>query len=117
MISLLQFTVKPPNKTFTAVGDALTLKCSASGDPEPVIRWKRQGAQLPQGRSQQVNGTLVVNGTRLDDAGNYTCVATSAGGFVFETVTYVDVKIGGKGELGLKILFDFQTEMFIQNRN
>ena len=92
VISLPSFTVKPPAKVLNVVGGSLTLNCSATGDPQPVISWKRQGAQLPVGRSQEINGALIVRDTREDDTGNYICTATSAGVFDVETVTYVEVK-------------------------
>ena len=49
--------------------------------------------QLPFGRSQQINGELVIRGFQLSDAGNYICVATSAG--VFDVETYTEVLRGG----------------------
>ena len=93
VISLPSFKVKPPGKAFVETGGTLTLNCSATGDPQPVISWKRQGAVLPVGRSKQINGALVIRHTREDDTGNYICAATSAGVFAVETVTYVEVKI------------------------
>ena len=91
MISLPSFIVKPPGKVLRSVNTTLTLNCSATGDPQPVISWKRLRAQLPVGQSQQINGVLVIRETRADDTGNYICVATSAGVFDAETVTYVEV--------------------------
>ena len=95
VVSLPQFTVKPPEKVVAVPGDSLTLNCSATGDPQPVISWKRQGAPLQVGRSQQINGALVVRDTRENDTGNYICAATSGGVFQVENehVTYVEVKI------------------------
>ena len=61
VVSLPRLTIKPPAKVFAGPGDTLTLHCSATGDPQPVINWKRQRAQLPVGRShQQINGALVM---------------------------------------------------------
>ena len=37
VVSLPVFTVKPPGKIFAATCDTLTLNCSATGDPRPVI--------------------------------------------------------------------------------
>ena len=93
VVSLPKFIVKPPEKVVAVPGDSLTLNCSATGDLQPVINWKRQGAQLPVGRSQQINGALVIRDTREDDTGNYICTAKSAGVFDVEAVTYVEVKI------------------------
>ena len=98
VVSFPRFTIKPPAKVVAGPDDALTLNCSATGDPQPVISWKRQGAQLPVGRShQQINGALVIRDIRNEDAGIYICVAKSAGVFGVETVTDVDVL--PKGEL------------------
>ncbi|KAL9979513.1 hypothetical protein ACROYT_G017187 [Oculina patagonica] len=91
VVSLPQFTVKPPVKVVAATGDTLRLNCSATGDQQPVISWKRQGAALPVGRTQQINGALVIRDTTTSDTGNYICVATSAGVFNVETVTLVEV--------------------------
>ena len=74
-----RFTLKPPVKVFASLGSILTLQCSATGDPRPVVTWKRQGAQLPAGRSRVSKEALIINSVKLEDSGNYTCVATSEG--------------------------------------
>lgn len=86
-----KFTGKPPVKIFAATGETLELNCTAAGDPTPVISWKNQGSQLPVGRSQQMNGTLILRGLTLNDAGNYICVATMTREHQVETVTNVEV--------------------------
>ena len=75
-----------------AVGDILTLNCSAAGHPQPVISWIKQGGQLPVGRSQQIKGSLVIRGLQMSDTGSYVCVATSAGVSSVETVTNAVVR-------------------------
>ena len=92
VISLPQFTVKPPAKIVESIGANITLNCSATGDPQPVISWKRHGHQLPVGRSQQIDGALVIRDFQKEDAGNYICVATSAGVFHREAVAMVEVR-------------------------
>ena len=96
------FTVKPPGKVAVGVGDTLTLNCSATGDPQPVISWKRQGAALPVGRSHVTNEALVIRDLKEEDAGNYICVATSAGVFDIETISNVEVKPVGTGKLSME---------------
>ena len=91
VVSIPQFYVKPPEKVVAVPGDTLTLNCSATGDPKPVISWKREGATLPVGRSQQINGALVVRDVKMHDSGKYICAATSAGYFDKETSTNVEV--------------------------
>ena len=92
VVSLPRFTVKPPVKIVAILGGSLRLDCSASGDPQPVINWKRLGAQLPAEQSQQINGALMIKGISMNDTGYYICVATSAGVFDVEAVTYVEVQ-------------------------
>ena len=99
VVSLPQFTVKPPSKIMESIGANMTLNCSATGDPQPVISWKRQGSLLPVGRNQQIDGTLVIRDVQKEDSGNYICVATSAGVFHRETVAMVEVRRPPKGKL------------------
>ena len=106
VISLPRFTTKPPSKLNVAVEDTFTLNCSASGDPQPVISWKKQGGQLPVLRSQQSSNQLVIGNAKLSDTGNYICVATNAGVFDAETAVYIDVK----GSLTLETAFDFEIK-------
>ena len=96
VVSLPVFTVKPPGKVFVVTGDTLTLNCSATGDPRPVISWKRQGAALPVGRSHRTNDALIIRDMSEEDAGNYICVATSSGVFQIESISYVEIKPRGK---------------------
>ncbi|XP_068755533.1 roundabout homolog 2-like [Montipora capricornis] len=92
VVSLPSFSIKPPIRTVARLGDSLRLNCSATGDPQPVISWKRQGSSLPAGRSQQINGALVIRDVKGEDTGNYICVATSVGVFDTETGSYVEVR-------------------------
>ena len=92
VVSPPRFTVKPPDKVVAVVGGTLKLNCSATGDPRPVISWKKQGDQLPFGRNQQINGDLVIRDISRSDRGNYICMATNAGVFKAETGTYTEVK-------------------------
>ena len=103
-ISLPQFTVKPPSKVTVLIGKTLTLNCSATGDPEPAMNWKKQVAQLPVGRSQQINGVLFIRNVKKKDAGNYICAATIAGVFDVETVTTIDVLPWARGKQGFRLL-------------
>lgn len=92
VVSLPEFTVKPPAKVSVILGKTLKLNCSVRGDGQPVISWKRQRAELPVGRSIVSRERLVIRDLKLEDAGNYVCVATSAGNFFIEAFTAVEVK-------------------------
>ena len=97
VVSLPVFTVKPRGKVFAATGDTLTLSCSATGDPRPVISWRREGAALPVGRSHRTNDGLIITDLKEEDAGIYICVATSAGVLDIEAISAVEVrKLRGK---------------------
>ena len=104
VISLPVFTVKPPGKVSVFSGNTLTLNCSATGDPQPVISWKRQEVALPVGRSERTEKGLTIRDLREEDAGIYICVATSAGVFPIEAISFVDVELVGIGKL-LKAFF------------
>ena len=94
VVSPPRFTVTPPAKVVAWVGDTFMFNCSATGDPQPVISWKKQGGQLPVGRSQQFNGSLVIRNITMDDIGYYICVAASAGVLKAEAVTTTEVYNG-----------------------
>ena len=70
----------------------MRLNCSATGDPEPIMSWRKQGGQLPVGRSQQINGALVITNLQQSDAENYICTATSASVFNVEAVTSLEIR-------------------------
>ena len=101
MASLPVFTVRPRGKVFAAIGDTLTLNCSATGDPLPVISWKRKGGALPTGRSHVTNEALIIRDLKEEDAGIYVCVATSAGVFDIEEMSDVEVELVGTGKLAM----------------
>ena len=92
VVSPPRFTVKPPAKVDAWVAGILILNCTATGDPQPVLTWKKQGGQLPVGRSQQINGDLVIRSVTVNDKGIYSCVATNAGVFKAVADTFVEVK-------------------------
>ena len=95
VVSLPQFASKPPSKIASISNSTVRLNCSATGDPQPIISWRKQGGQLPVGRSQQINGVLIITNLKQSDAGNYICTATSAGVFNVEAVTALEIQKGG----------------------
>ena len=42
VVSPPRFIVKPPAKLVAWTGDNLTVNCSATGDLQPVISWRKQ---------------------------------------------------------------------------
>ncbi|XP_044164997.1 hemicentin-2-like isoform X2 [Acropora millepora] len=95
VVSLPQFASKPPSKIASISNSTVRLNCSATGEPQPTISWRKQGGQLPVGRSRQINGALVITNLQQSDAGNYICTATSAGVFNVEAVTALEIQKEG----------------------
>ncbi|XP_034954065.2 protein turtle homolog A isoform X1 [Zootoca vivipara] len=80
------FQETPP--AFIEVQDqkSLTLTCSAAGNPQPVVTWKRDNQAIEGGDKVQVkNGTLVFASVERASAGAYTCHATSEEGAITHT--------------------------------
>ena len=102
MVSYPRFIVKPPVSIFASSGSTLTLNCSATGDPQPVISWRKQGGHLSVGRNQQITGALVIRDITKNDTGYYICTATSAGVFDVETLTHLQV-YPPRGQLQIKL--------------
>ena len=106
VVSPPRFTVKPPAKVFPGVGSTLTLDCKATGDPQPVISWKKQDGQLPAGRSRQlINGTLVIRDITMNDRGIYKCIAPYARVFKTEAVTYIEIQKGIFSDIAISFLY------------
>ena len=91
-----KFITKPPTKLEIFTDDNVTLNCSAAGDPKPTIRWTRQGGQLPLGRSHMLGEALIISEVKVEDTGNYTCIAKSAGVSKAFAMSYVVMALRGK---------------------
>ena len=112
VLSLPKFIFKPPERKTAFSGFSLKLNCSVTRNGHPVISWKRQGAQLPTERSFITKEGLVITDLRLQDAGNYTCIAKIAGNFSIETSTILEIK----GDKKMAAPFDpLQNELLNQS--
>ena len=100
VVGLPRFTRKPPARARHTFGETMTLNCSAVGDPELVISWRREGGQLPAGRTVVTNGSLTISNLKGEDSGAYACVATSAS--VSDVVAVTHVQVGGKWALSIR---------------
>ena len=91
VVNLPRFTEKPSGPLLLYPGNDFTLPCSAVGDPPPVISWRKDGGQLPSGRTRIQGGSLTISNLQLSDTGTYTCVATSANYFHSEVTVRLTV--------------------------
>ncbi|KAJ7378682.1 hypothetical protein OS493_021986 [Desmophyllum pertusum] len=76
----LSFDWRPKNTT-AYVNDHLWLHCNATGDPKPKIFWSKEeqgGDKLDEKRFiQYTNGTLHIKSVRIEDEGQYYCIAAN----------------------------------------
>uniref|UniRef100_A0A8C3SBE8 Immunoglobulin superfamily member 9 n=1 Tax=Chelydra serpentina TaxID=8475 RepID=A0A8C3SBE8_CHESE len=80
------FLGTPPALVEVPDREPLSLTCSAIGNPQPVIVWKRNDLALESGDKVQVsNGTLRITSVERASAGIYTCHASSKEGSVTHT--------------------------------
>ena len=105
VVSPPRFIVKPPAKVFPGVGSTLILHCKATGDPQPVIGWKKQDGQLPAGRSRQLaNGTLIIRDITMNDRGIYKCIVPYARVLKTDAVTYIEIQKGIFSDIAISFL-------------
>ncbi|XP_067399043.1 protein turtle homolog A [Emydura macquarii macquarii] len=80
------FLETPPAFVEVQEREPLSLACSAIGNPQPVIVWKRNNLAIESGDKVQVsNGTLRIASVERASAGIYTCHASSTEGSVTHT--------------------------------
>ncbi|XP_020909468.1 ryncolin-2 [Exaiptasia diaphana] len=79
VVGLPRFTIKPPTSLVTFPGKTIRLNCSATGEPKPVITWRRENGVLPIGRHEVRDGSLILKDSKTTDSGVFVCTATSAG--------------------------------------
>lgn len=74
--------VRYPTNTSAHIGGAVVLVCQANGNPDPGVRWLKNGAPLDTDHCgmkyyQTCTGSLVVHDVDFNDVAEYTCVIES----------------------------------------
>ncbi|XP_017673339.1 PREDICTED: neuronal cell adhesion molecule isoform X19 [Lepidothrix coronata] len=82
----------PTGSTSTKVelrGNVLLLECIAAGLPTPVIRWIKEGGELPANRTffENFKKTLKIIDVSEADSGNYKCIARNTMGSVHHVIS------------------------------
>ena len=75
VISVPKFITKPPKTVIKLLGDDLSLNCSASGEPAPVVSWKRSTGAWNDERMKVQRGSLQISRFDETDSGIYICEA------------------------------------------
>jgi hypothetical protein len=81
-------TFSQRSETLTAVeGSDITLRCLATGEPDPLYEWMREGRVLQtRNRHLVFAGTLTITNVQLHDTGRYDCVAENVIGRATKSV-------------------------------
>ncbi|XP_062453621.1 protein turtle homolog A isoform X1 [Rhea pennata] len=80
------FLETPPAFVEVRDRDTLRLTCTAVGNPQPIVTWKRSDLAVQSGDTVQVrNGTLSIAVVEQASAGTYTCHASSKEGTITHT--------------------------------
>ncbi|KAM9390091.1 neuronal cell adhesion molecule isoform 8-T8 [Phaethornis superciliosus] len=82
----------PTGSTSTKVelrGNVLLLECIAAGLPTPVIRWIKEGGELPANRTffENFKKTLKITDVSEADSGNYKCIARNTLGAAHHVIS------------------------------
>lgn len=106
VLTMPQFTVKPPKNHVVTSGDILTVNCSAKGDGTLFVAWSREYAKLPDRRATvRKDGALVITQVVPRDAGKYVCTASSVGGAIQITADMNLAVIQSKWKIQFLFLF------------
>ena len=105
VVEVPQFTVRPPSRLDVERMQNITVRCQATGDPQPKVTWTKESGELPVRRSEAgVDGTLKIWNSVGEDSGIYTCVASLKEFFkAFSAMRLIVEK--GKEEFNSKILY------------
>lgn len=75
-----------PDTLIASPGSNVSFQCNATGIPDPVITWTKEGMDLPR-KHLVANDMLTLTRLVGSDEGRYLCTATNVAGFSQKPVT------------------------------
>ncbi|KAI8505379.1 Neural cell adhesion molecule 1 [Branchiostoma belcheri] len=82
-------SISDPQDTSTPEGQSVDLRCSATGDPTPMLQWRKGGGDMVDGSDPRFTVStdpstgetiLTIRQVTYSDRGSFTCIATNLGG-------------------------------------
>ena len=117
VVEVPHFTVRPPSHLDVKTTQNVTVRCQATGDPQPKVTWTKESGELPVRRSESgVDGTLKIWNSVEEDSGIYSCVASSKEFFKAFSVMKLTVT-KGKEEFTSKMLGTLSSNGDDGNKN
>ncbi|KRX28064.1 Leucine-rich repeats and immunoglobulin-like domains protein 2, partial [Trichinella nelsoni] len=86
-VQIPPFFTKRPENTVATVGGTIRLECAASGQPDPMIFWQKDGGHdFPAARERRFHVmpsdvVFFIVLAKYQDSGVYSCIANSTAGF------------------------------------
>lgn len=77
--------VSEPESQLSMIGSDVLIKCSASGTPKPIIRWRVNGVPLreaPAANRKVLDDTIVLHNAKASDSAVYQCLASNKHGTI-----------------------------------
>ncbi|XP_034938315.1 neuroglian isoform X2 [Chelonus insularis] len=93
-VMAVPYFVVEPEIVNAAEDETAVIKCEATGEPQPEIKWIHNGKPIsespPNPRRKVTLNTITIEKLKKTDTGNYGCNATNSLGYVYKDV-YVNV--------------------------
>ncbi|CAH1264017.1 IGSF9B [Branchiostoma lanceolatum] len=70
-----EFTVQPEPSYYITVGEDITMRCAAMGEPMPFVSWRKDGIDLDDELYDIAGGNLSLWEVTKEDYGVYVCLA------------------------------------------
>ncbi|XP_052746482.1 basement membrane-specific heparan sulfate proteoglycan core protein isoform X2 [Bicyclus anynana] len=74
-----EVSISPAMKEYFE-GSRIELTCTTTGNPAPTITWQRASNRALPPSSETYDALLIIDNARVDDSGEYRCIATNPAG-------------------------------------